>query len=111
MEKAYGNPLVCKRLKSIKRVGLIRGILDEWTILLQEEMDYLMKNPSTKHEIPPYKLLVRETLEIHKTIKVIGVCSSPKLGGKALLLKTLPPLILRGHQEINLKQRNSLKAG
>lgn len=54
MEKPYGNPLVCKCLKSIKRVSLIRGIFDEWTILLQEEMDYLMKNLSTKHEIPPY---------------------------------------------------------
>lgn len=111
MEKPYGNPLVCKCLKSIKRVSLIRGIFDEWTILLQEEMDYLMKNLSTKHEIPPNKSLVRETLEIHKTIKVIGFCPSPELGGKTLLLKTLPPLAPQGHQEINLKLRNSLKAG
>lgn len=57
---------------------------------------------SVSHELSPYKLLVREALEIPKIVQTIAIAlnSLPKINGKTLLLKTAVTLDV-GHREIN----------
>lgn len=71
--------------------------------------ELLNKNLSSRPRISPYKLLVREALEVPQTTQAIEISLShpPKLDVKTLLLET--PLTLNtGHREIHLEMARKL---
>lgn len=69
----------------------------------------LNENCNTRHEIPPYKLLVREVPEVSKTAQSVdtNLGLPPQLQSKSLLLKILH-ILTAGHRKINSKSTGNL---
>lgn len=69
----------------------------------------LNENCNTRHEIPPYKLLVREIPEVSKTAQSVGTNLGlpPQLHSKSLLLKILH-ILTAGQRKINSKPTGNL---
>lgn len=69
----------------------------------------LNENCNTRHEIPPYKLLVREVPEVSKTAQSVGTNLGlpPQLHSKTLLLKILH-ILTAGYIKINSKPTGNL---